>query len=494
MSQPKFAAAAAALAVTIGFAGVPARAQDAPDFTNILTLGDSITAGFESGSLFEQAQQNSYGNIFAQQVASPVFAQPLITDPGIPGQLYLKSLIPLSIDAKAGAGQPKIITYPKVYNNLGIPGARIKDIVATKTVCGFNPQDPTCANPFYDLILRNFVNPAAATTALQQSIGLAPTFAFVFAGNNDVLGAATNGAAIDNVTLTSVESFNTDLQTILGGLKQYTSAKMVLANIPDVTSLPFVSTIPRFVLDPITSQPVLDSTGQLIPLLGKEQGQETKPLRLGTRVTLPASKLIKSHCLGIPVGVSPTWDGYCASLGAANNFEGYPLPDGGIVNGAFQPGVLLYPEEITAIKTRTAEFNEKIEGAAAQLGVPVLDTNGIFRDIAANGLIYGGIEFNAAYLTGGMFSYDGIHPNNFGYAVLANEFVKVIDDFYGLKIPQVNLFPYMFGNSESLMAGSASAATMTDAAIDQIRRMFPPDLSSLKDGHSHHDAQESAKE
>jgi hypothetical protein len=45
-----------------------ALAADAPTFDRIVSLGDSLTAGYQSGSLFEAAQSASIGSIFAAQV------------------------------------------------------------------------------------------------------------------------------------------------------------------------------------------------------------------------------------------------------------------------------------------------------------------------------------------------------------------------------------------------------------------------------------------
>ena len=38
----------------------------------------------------------------------------------------------------------------------------------------------------------------------------------------------------------------------------------------------------------------------------------------------------------------------------------------------------------------------------------------------------GGVAITAEFLTGGLFGYDGIHPTDLGYAILANEWIAAL--------------------------------------------------------------------
>ena len=76
----------------------------------------------------------------------------------------------------------------------------------------------TTTGGLHDLVLRN---PAFGnTTALEQALGLQPTFATIWIGNNDALGAALAGRVIEGVTLTPLAAFEADLRTIVGALAQ----------------------------------------------------------------------------------------------------------------------------------------------------------------------------------------------------------------------------------------------------------------------------------
>ena len=92
------------------------------DFSSFVAIGNTLTAGYQSGSLFESAQKYSFGKQIAN-LMNVSFEQPIISDPGTVGRLEVKSLSPFTLYTNPNAGAPKNLNYPKPYNNLGIPGA-----------------------------------------------------------------------------------------------------------------------------------------------------------------------------------------------------------------------------------------------------------------------------------------------------------------------------------------------------------------------------------
>ena len=83
----------------------------------------------------------------------------------------------------------------------------------------------------------------------------------IFIGNNDVLGAATSGTAVEGLTLTPMASVNADLDTIFGTLKaaQGGTGKGVVMLIPDVATIPFFTTVSATLgVDPSTTPPTTD--------------------------------------------------------------------------------------------------------------------------------------------------------------------------------------------------------------------------------------------
>ncbi|HEX6864507.1 MAG TPA: SGNH/GDSL hydrolase family protein [Thermoanaerobaculia bacterium] len=413
MNRPKLFASLLALALLVP-AGAFAQSVDTGDanFTRYVALGDSLTAGFASGSINEVYQRRSYPALIWRQATNGAagFEQPLVSQPGLPGILELVSLVPVTIRPRAGAGQPINLNLARPYNNMAIPGADVVDLVAKTT--STSASDPT------DLVLRRL-----GFTQLQQGLSLQPTFVTLWIGNNDALGAATSGIVNDQ-TLTPLPVFEQAYRTAAAAIAQV-GARMAVANIPDVTSIPYVTTVPRVVVNPQTSQPVLGPNGQPIPLIGPNG-----PLGAGDFVLLPATALL-AQGFGLPPGIP-----------GAN---GQPLPDSAVLSAS----------EVATIRARVTGYNNVIRAVATERSAAFVDMNAELTRLATTGVNIGGITYTGAFLTGGIFSYDGVHPNAFGYAYIANLFIEAINDRFNGEIPPVNLLPFVFGGST---VGSTAAS------------------------------------
>jgi lysophospholipase L1-like esterase len=418
---------AAALAALLSVAGVAAaQSAGSADFSRYVALGDSLTHAFSSGGVVNSVQVVSYPALIARQAGALDFQQPLISEPGIPPLLALQSLSPgpVIVPRSATPGAPTNLNLPRPYNNLGVSGFRVHDVLATVT-----------ANPLVDTVLRGIASP------LQQAAALQPTLVTLWIGNNDVLAAATSGRVIEGVTLTPVPQFRDDYAAILDTLRAL-GADVVAATIPAVTALPFVTTIPPVVVNPATREPVLVN-GQPVPLLGPDG-----PLAPGDRVLLTASPLL-AQGIGIPRPIG----------------SGLPLPD----------DVVLDAEEVAEIAARQGAYNIVIRAESRNRGVAVVPIDEIFDDIVANGFGVGGnIVYTTDFLTGGLFSYDGVHPTPFGYAVVANAFLETINEAFGASIPAVDLFPFVFGapgsgGATEPVTGGVAAVVFTPAAYESLR-------------------------
>lgn len=421
MQRSKIHAALLALAliVTAGAASAQVDTGSA-NFTRYVSLGDSLTAGFESGSIHRSFQINSYPALVFRQATGRTsgFEQPLVSEPGLPGILALQSLVPrLVIAPTPGQGQPLNLNLPRPYDNMAVPGARLHDLL-TKTQSS-SANDPT------DLILRR-----QGFTQLQQGLSLAPTFVTLWIGNNDALAAATSGIAIDGVTLTPVDQFDAEFRAVAAGIASI-GAKMAIANIADVTSIPFVTTVSRTVTLP---------TGQTVTLVGPNG-----PLQAGDFVLLPAAADIAAG-RGIP-GVGP------------------PLADSQVLSAA----------EVAVIQDHINHYNATIESVANERGAALVDAKATLRQLATTGIHVGGVAYSSAFLTGGVFSYDGVHPTPYGYASIANLFIDAINAKFGGHIPQVNLLPFVFGTQPKSLAGDVLPTPefeLTAAAGKQIVDLF----------------------
>lgn len=404
------------------------------DFSRYVAFGDSLTAGFSSSALARTFQENSYPVLIYRQATGQTtgFEQPLISDPGIsslavcnganpPSPCGILRLVSLGVSPTIlptpGRGTPLNLTLPRPYNNIAVPGATVHDLLTTRN------------GGFHDVILRN-TNPAQGFTQLQQGLSLQPTFATLWIGNNDALAAATSGIVVDGVTLTPLAQFEADYRAIASAIAT-TGAEMAIANIPDVTSIPFVTTVSRFVPNPQTGQPVIVN-GQPVPLIGPN-GQ----LQPGDFVLLTAtSELAQGR--GIP-----------AALGGS----GQPLSDSAVLSAS----------EVATIRARVNAYNTVIRNVANERNAAFVDINAVLSDLAVHGINIGGITYGSAFLTGGVFSYDGVHPTAFGYAYIANLFIAAINEEFGSDIEPVNLYPFVFGTTSTSTA--AVTAPLTEEAV-----------------------------
>jgi hypothetical protein len=66
-----------------------------------------------------------------------------------------------------------------------------------------------------------------------------------------------------------------------------------------------------------------------------------------------------------------------------------------------------------------------------------VDVHALLETARRRGLVVGRYRLTTAFL-GGLFSLDGIHPTNTGYAILANEFIGTLNRRFDTRIPEVN--------------------------------------------------------
>ncbi len=433
------------------FSVVPVRAQQTPFFDKYVALGDSLTAGVESGCVVQRNQVNSFPAVLARVFGIDDFEQPLVqeialTNPLVGVPCLGATFIPpstISVGPVSQMGSPLNLFLQRPYDNLGMPGANVADLTQLRHG---NP-DGTTAEKSAALVLRNVPgSPFDGTNAVEQAgVLLAPVpnnIVTLWIGNNDVLGAATSGIVVDGVTVTTLADFTDSYAAILDAIDPVTST-MARANLPDVTAIPFTTTIPPVLVDPATRQPVIIG-GQPVPLLG--QGDDAFPcvpvapdqgcpLPTGTLVTLPASSLL-AQGIGIPVAAGGT---------------GLPLPHGHIDATGAHAGVTLYPDEVAFLQQRVVEYNQVI---ASFDPIIVVDIYAIFNDIRARGFHIGGLTLTTTFVTGGIFSYDGVHPSTIGYTVIADEFIKALNLSGGAAIPRPDFSEVLFTPNVPAPTGS----------------------------------------
>lgn len=453
----------------------PKASAGGADFSRYVAVGNSLTAGYSDGGLSLEGQQNSYPSILAQQfaqVGGGSFVQPLFPEANSGGSGYLKlngfdatgnPVIGPEAPAALGqfaagrayvaAGSPLLVRYTGTDNqNLGVPGIRIADITtadygrltATSTAANFNP--------FFERLL-----PAATSTTylgyVQERVAtVKPTFFTNWLGNNDVLGYATSGGI---TPLTAVADFTAKYVQVTDALTTG-GAKGLVANIPSVTNLPIFTTVPTAAViaqvnaTPVPAALVTQLTGALsltaaqaatirFGLFIRTSATGAAALREATAadlILLPSRALIGATSATSPLpggfGVVITGLAAAQSTGLATALPPNALPNSAVLDAA----------EVTNAITRTTELNAVILANAQRKDLAYFDANTFFTQLARGGLVVNGVNNSASYITGNLFSLDGVHPTPRGYAVVANEMIRLINNKYGASLAGVDATSY----------------------------------------------------
>ena len=422
-----------------------AAARGSADFSRLVAIGDSYGAGFESASLNLNHQPYGWPTIIAKQVGQTIcpvtataadncFAVPLISYPGLgsgPGELVLSDIIsyPPVITPAPGTAAPLMVGFGRPYNNLSVPGYTVG---AAMTLTGKEAN-----SGLGQVILRGL------GSEVDQALSLHPTFILVWLGGNDFLGSVTSGTS-DGMTSTAdfQAQYGALLDKLIAGAPQ---AGMVVGTLPaSFTGVPFVSTVPRFIIDPKTRQAVKGPDGNPIAMIGVLDNGTVGQIPDGSYITLGASSL-----LGSGYGIPPT----LAAIPPFNALPnaGKPLP----------ASVVITPTEASTIAARIADYNNIIKQAAASRNIPVADITGLFNRVGTRKEQVGPINFTGDFVTGGFFSLDGIHLTDMGYTLFADEFIKAINDGYGTHIPLAGLGE-MLANNGAFFPKTSSGAVFLE--------------------------------
>ena len=102
--------------------------------------------------------------------------------------------------------------------------------------------------------------------------------------------------------------------------------------------------------------------------------------------------------------------------------------------------LILTHEEISNISDYTEQYNDIIVGYANN-NIGILDMDMTYQMISS-GAFMDGVEVNADFIQGGVFSLDAIHLTPRGYAIVANSVIQAINRKFGSSIPPVNISDY----------------------------------------------------
>ena len=87
-------------------------------------------------------------------------------------------------------------------------------------------------------------------------------------------------------------------------------------------------------------------------------------------------------------------------------------------------------------------YNSAIIQIATANKLGVMDINAVLSKIQQGNYVIDGIPLNLGFISGGVFSLDGVHLTPRGYALVANQYIQAINATYNASISPVNPAAY----------------------------------------------------
>lgn len=410
---------------------VVSRTEGDADFTHYVSVGNSLTQGFQDGGLHDEIgeQNNSYPAMIARQMSMcnpnmDEFIQPLVAGHGSGHRmLVLDSLGELDVANWKENGMtedPSWSTWANKkikYNNLGLAGIAVwqisarnyqESVVNHATLGGIGLMGGEPLNPFGRFLdfgkdPTDFLGSGETYDYIHHIKQSEATFFTCWLGNNDVLGWSINGGdpgeisiagfgLLETTPLTDVAQFTEKYDSALVAFYNM-GAKGICATLPDVTTIPMMTTVNEEFLGE-TELWITDANGNVRKKVADDL------------VTLYALDSIRERGEGLTQ------------------------------NNPLRHTYVLDVDEVATVQQRTDELNSVIVQLAHKYDFGVVDMHQFLSDFES-GFYLDGVAFSAKYIEGGVFSLDGIHPNTKGYAIVANFFIDAINEKYGSNIPKV---------------------------------------------------------
>jgi hypothetical protein len=200
--------------------------------------------------------------------------------------------------------------------------------------------------------------------------------------------------------MTPVSVFTSEYQQLIAALHSQTKAKLIIANIPDVTEVPYL-TPATLIIGEVSAASGLPAA-VVSALLGIQPGDLVNTTGLAE---------VESAVAALKQGQLPA-----------------PLRDDGFLDAA----------EIAQVKSTVTQYNAIIaQQVTAARDIPI-DIHTYFENLAQTGITINNYPATTGFL-GGLFGLDGIHPTNTGYALIANQYIAAINASMSTNIAAVDV-------------------------------------------------------
>jgi lysophospholipase L1-like esterase len=365
-------------------------------FTRYVSMGNSITAGFQSAGINDSTQLQSYANLLAGRMQTPFF-MPLMNRPGCPPPLinvFTNKLVPPAVPNNCALRKTQPLPPPYI-NDVAVPGAAVEDLLSNLSP-GARPNGLTT---FF----------LGGLTQNQAMLKVNPTFITVWIGNNDVLGAATDTANGGNpAEVTSIAIFSASYDSVLDAIDHTpASGNGVLIGVADVATIPYFSYGHIYFGAKLAGKlPTLMTVAlNCAPQTSGGVGDTTLvPFRYGATLLATANA------------------GFADTLDCANDHN-------------------ITPSELANLHASVAGYNAHISGEATARGYAYFNPNialGQLRADTSQVVIFPHFPVPATDTSAGVqqrpfgfaFSRDGVHPSQATHKLIANALIAAINTKY----------------------------------------------------------------
>ena len=386
----------------------PKHTPVSPIFASYVSLGNSITAGYQSGGINDSTQRESYAQLLAKQMGTQ-FNYPSLKGLGCPPPIDTFTTQHRLGGKTSGDCSLRDSTQFAIINNVAVPGASSIDLTAASTYD---------ANVLTSLFL-------GGKSQVQKALDAQPTFATVWMGNNDVIDAAAKGLAYLSNTgnagekalltqfaspgITPPATFIANYRTGINQLKSQGKLQGgVLIGVVNVTGIPLLFPAESLYTDTTFKRKFDTAAGGTVTLVPNCTGS-------GALLSFAVAGLMRSGTL--PRVVS-----------CMKNIPAAPIGDVFVLDTADQR---IFNTNITA-------YNAYIKAKADSIGFAYFDPNAALAQLKGAKLIpaYPDI-FSPKAPFGAYISLDGIHPAGPAHKLIANSLITLINAKYQTSIPAI---------------------------------------------------------
>jgi lysophospholipase L1-like esterase len=430
------------------------------DLTKYVAIGSSITAGYADNALYSEAQNAAYPNLLAARFKDAnsalnyVQADVNSANGWSSGSLGRFKLTTPACNTVAVGGvalstsETAVPAYTGVktsVTNLAVPFIRITNINTAAVSSGSAANNP---KPYYDRIT------SIGTKGIAyEAKARAGSFFTVWLGYTDALRYATSGGT---TALVSTSVFEANINAILDSLLANPNAKGVVGLVPYVHQFPVVTNNNRRLTssnDPVRNPVRLtqDEASTFNTAIGvanlfkgttgnnnyyaiEVSGTNPKTIR---QLNVSNDFIVRANDLN-KAGkgkIDPFSVRSCTPDTTQRNKLGFTK--------AFSDTAVLDKGEVDTLITRIKTYNDAIRKAVSEKNVngtriAIVEFDKFFTQLSdpLQGIAFGStiVRTNHPALGpdfGGFFSMDRINPTPKGQALLANEYLKVINQTFG---------------------------------------------------------------